>query len=148
MRMASERFLGGLLAAFALAAALLAFAPPARALTQAQALAIAAGESDDRSTALAASLARGDAGLDAFLRALRDDAVKVAPERVFVVRDGKATDVATGAETPLPPSAEDVVSSNRLRREIEGAIASLQLLSPDVSARRAALKELRDGAGE
>jgi urea transport system permease protein len=121
---------------------------PAQALTQPQALAIAAGESDDRSAALAAALARGDAGLGAFLQALRDDAVKTTADRAFIVRDGKAIDAATGAEAALPAGAEDVVNSNRLRREIESAIASLQLLSPDVAARRAALEGLKDGGAD
>ncbi len=150
MRMTASTRVGRLLAAFALwaASAALFFALPAHALTQPQALAMAAGDSDDRSAALAASLARGDAGLAAFLQALRDDEVKTAGERVFVFRDGKAVDAVTGAESALPADAEDVVNSNRLRREIDGALASLQLLSPDLDVRRAALKELRDGAGE
>ena len=151
--MTASRLAGRLRAAFApwaAVAAALFFALPfsAHALTQPQALAIAAGDSDDRSAALAASLARGDAGLAGFLQALRDDEVKTAGERVFIVRDGKALDAASGAEAALPAGAEDVVNSNRLRREIDGALASLQLLSPDVEVRRAALKELRDGASE
>ena len=134
--------------AWILALACGALASPCHALTAAQALAIAAGESDDRSAALAASLARGDDGLAAFLQALRDDAVKTGAGRAWVVRDGRAADAASGVAATLPPDAEEVVSSNRLRREIDGALASLQLLSPDLAKRRAALKELKDAAGE
>src|SRR5205085_9180327 len=73
---------------------------------------------------------------------------KTAGDKVFVVRDGKARDAASGAEAPLSDGADDVVNSNRMRREIEAALASLRLLSPDAAQRAAAIKELRDGVDE
>ncbi len=137
--------LGWLLAALACAAA----TAPAHALTQPQARALAAGDADDRAAALAAALGRDDPGLAAFLQALRDDEVRLTADRVFVVRGDKAFDAASGAAVAaLPAQAEDAVNSNRLRREIDTAIASLQLLSPELAVRRGALEVLRDGADE
>jgi len=120
----------------------------AHALTAEQVRAMAIGENDDRAAAIAQVAATGDAKAPAFFQALLDDAVKTAGDKVFVVRDGHAHDAATGADATLPDSAEDVVNSNRMRREIEAALASLKLLSPEPAQRAAAIKELRDGADE
>ncbi len=109
---------------------------------------MASGENDDRAAAIAKVAAGGDPKAPEFFQALLDDAVKTAGDKVIVVRDGKARDAATGAPAALPDSAEDVVNSNRMRREIEAALASLRLLSPDAAQRAAAIRELRDGADE
>ena len=109
---------------------------------------MAIGESDTRSAAIAQAATSGDPKAPEFFRALLDDAVKVSGDKVFVVRDDKARDAATGADVTLPADAEDVVNSNRMRRELEAALASLKLLSPKVTERAAALKEMRDSADE
>ncbi len=109
---------------------------------------MAIGENDARAAAIGLVAASGDDKAPAFFQALLDDAVKTSGDKVFVVRDGKALDAATGAVVTLPDSAEDVVNSNRMRREIEGALASLKLLSTDPAQRAAAIKELHDGVDE
>jgi len=129
-----------LLACLALGLGLLA--GPAQALTADQARAIADGDSDERIAALNEVAAAADPALAAFLQALLDDAVKLTPTQVLVVRDGKAVDAATGAEAALPDDAEDVTNNNRMRREFESALASLKLLSPDLAVRKKALEEL------
>ncbi len=129
-------------------ALLLAFVAPAQALTAEQVRAMAIGESDERAAAIVQVAASADPKALEFFQALLDDAVKTAGDRVFVVRDTKARDAATGAEGPLPEGAEDVINSNRLRREIDTAIASLKLFSPDLAQRSAAVKELRDGVDQ
>ena len=120
----------------------------AHALTPDQVRAMALGENDTRATAIAQVATSGDPKAQAFFQALLDDAVKTSGDKVFIVHDGKAHDAATGTAATLPDNAEDVVNSNRMRREIEAAIASLKLLSPDAVQRAAAIKELRDGADE
>ncbi len=127
---------------------MLAAAAPAQALTQAQALAIASGETDARIEALAKATAEAADGLAPFVRALLDDEVKLAGERVFLVQADKAKDVQTGADTPLPGNAEDVVNNNRMRQELEAALAGLQLFSPDVKLRSKAVNELKDSVDE
>jgi urea transport system permease protein len=124
------------------------FCGASHALTQADVRAIAVGESDERIAAVQKSLAAGDAALAGFVQALLDDAVKVTPERVFVVRDDKAFDAASGVEAPLPEGAEDVVNNNRMRRELESALAVLRLFSPDAAQRAAAIAQLKDQADE
>jgi urea transport system permease protein len=127
----------------------LALAPGfAAALTADQVKAMAIGEGDERAAAIGQAAASGDPQVAAFLKALLDGGVKVTEDRVFVVRDDKARDAATGLETTLPDNADDVVNSNRMRRVIEGALASLKLLSTDTAERAAAIRELKDQADE
>ncbi|HEY1231213.1 MAG TPA: urea ABC transporter permease subunit UrtB [Ramlibacter sp.] len=120
----------------------------AHALTAAEARAIAIGDSDDRITALNKAVATADDRTAAFLQALADDAVKAAGDKVFIVRDGKGIDPVTGAPAEVPGDAEDVVSNNRLRGEIEGALAALQLFSPDVRLRAEAVASMQKDPDE
>ncbi len=117
-------------------------ASTAQALTQAEALAISSGDSDARIAALATAAASGDPRVGFIVQALLDDEVKVAGDKVFIVHDGKATDAASGTEAKLPDGAEDVTNNNRMRGVLEGAQATLRLISTDLAVRKAALAEL------
>ncbi|MBX3621346.1 MAG: urea ABC transporter permease subunit UrtB, partial [Rhizobacter sp.] len=112
------------------------------ALTPQQAKAIANGDSDERIAALNAAVTEGAPGLEPFLQALLDDAVKFKGDQVFVVKDDKALDAVTGAEATLPEDAEDVVNNNRMRGALQAALGALQLSSPDAQARASAVAEL------
>lgn len=117
------------------------------ALDPAIVLKVATGESDEKVAAVAALVASGDARAPVLLKALADGEVQTAGTRVLIVREGAAADAATGAAiAPLPEPREDVMVNNRLRREIEGALAALRLVSPDREVRTAAVKELSGGA--
>jgi urea transport system permease protein len=110
--------------------------------------AMTTGENDDRISALTKAVATPDEALTRLIDAMIDDAVKVADGRAFIVRDGKAIDAVTGAETTLPANAEDIVNNNRVRGELDNAKAALSLLSPDESARESAIRALKDNADE
>ena len=125
-----------------LLALMLVASAPAQALTQAQALAIAQGETDARVEALTAAAAQGTPGLGPFVQALLDDHVKLAGEQVLLVRDDKAQDAVTGAAVPLPATAEDVVNNNRMRGALGTVQSALQLFSPNLALRRQAVAEL------
>ena len=131
-----SRFLSGLF----FSVMCLAFVGPTHALTTEQARALTQGDVDSRITALQQALTAPDEKTAALLQAMADDAVKVSGPQVFVIRDGKAFDPATGQEIALPSSAEDVINNNRMRGEIDAAISALQLLSPDVAKRIDAVK--------
>ena len=135
-------------AVFIVASAALFGASAAHALTPEQVLAMSVGDGDARSHAIGQAAASGDPAAQPFFQALLDDAVKVSGDKVYIVRNEQARDAATGAATTLPEDAEDVVNSNRLRRELDAAMASLKLLSADANERRQAVRELRDGADE
>jgi urea transport system permease protein len=127
---------------------LLAWSGATFALTPDQAVRIAAGESDSRLAALNEVVAAVDPALAAYLQALLADEVKLADGKAYIVRDGKATDAATGAAAALPDGAEDVVNNNRMRGEFESALAALKLFSPERAERAKAITELKDGADE
>ena len=104
---------------------------------------MASGESDSRIEALNRAVASADDKTAAFLQALSDDAVKFEGEKVFVMRDGKGFDPVSGVEVSVPDSAEDAVINNRMRGELDSAMAALKLFSKDDKVRREAIKALR-----
>ncbi len=114
----------------------------AHALTAEQARALTVGETDARITALQQALTSPDEKTAAFLQAMADDAVKLHGAQVLVVRDGQASDPVTGNAVALPESAEDVINNNRMRGEVDSALAALQLLSPDAAKRLQAVNAL------
>ena len=129
-----------------LACLLLCAAAQAHALSPEQAHAMAAGDTDERIAALRAAMAAPDEATLAFVRAMADDAVKVAGERAFVVDGSAARDAVTGTPAALPPDAEDIVNNNRMRGAIDAALAARQLVQGSVAERRAALDTLQGEA--
>ena len=128
--------------------AVISLAANAHALTAADAVGIAIGETDARIEALGKAVATADDKTAAFLKALSEEAVKTADGKVFVVRDNKAFDPVSGAEAALPEGAEDVVSNNRMRGEIDTALASLKLFAKDDKTRAEGIKALQSESDE
>ena len=109
---------------------------------------MAIGESDARVEALRAAVAKPDDKTAQFIQALADDAVKVVAGKPVIVKDDKAIDPVTGVESALSDSAEDVMNNNRMRGEIDIALATLKLMSPDPKVRRDAVKTLQGDIDE
>jgi urea transport system permease protein len=120
----------------------------AYALTAEEAKAIAIGETDARIEALNKALVSADERTAAFLQAMSEDAVRVAGDKVFVLKDDKSLDPVSGIETPMPEDAEDVISNNRMRGELDSALASLRLFSRDDHIRGEAIKVMQSDADE
>ena len=114
----------------------------AHALTAEQALAMAAGDTDDRVAAMQQALASPDDRTAVFLQALADDAVKIAAGKALIVQGDKGIDPATGAEVPLPGDAQDIINNNRMRGEIDTALAGLALFGKNTAGRMTAAKAL------
>ena len=114
----------------------------ANALTLLEAKAMAVGDTDDRIAALNRALAHADARTAEFIQALSDEAVKVAEDQVFIVSAAKAFDPVTRAEVALAQNAQDAMINNRMRGEIDNALAALKLFSSDDHARAAAIQTL------
>ena len=129
-------------------------ASSAFALDKAAVEKLAFGEADERSAAIAALVAEGDPKAAALLEAVSEGEMQIVElkggaKRVLIVKGEQATDAVTGeAVAPLPEGREDVVANNRLRHEIEGALAAFKLLSPDRAKRLAAAKQLASGADD
>jgi urea transport system permease protein len=125
--------------------AVLVLCPSARAFDAATAAALSVGDSDTRIDALNKVIAESDAAALPFLEKLIGDSVKTSGDKVFVVDGDKAFDPVTGQPTELPADADDVVNSNRMRNEIDSAISTLKLTSPDRAVRLEAAKSLQGG---
>ncbi len=123
----------------------LVLAAPAQALTPAQALALATGDTGSRIAALHAVVVTPDERTVALIQALSDDSVKFTEAAVYVIKDGRGFDPVTGAEVPVPEAAEDVINNNQMRTELGSALALVNLLSRDDKVRLEAVKTL---AGE
>jgi len=108
------------------------------------------GESDAKIRAIAALASSGTPETATLLQALLDGNVQTAgEEQVLLVSGETATDLATGKTlSPLPADRDDLVINNRVRKEIETAIAIFKLTSKDRAVRLAAAKQLQTGAGE
>jgi len=133
----------GLFLAAALALAALpglAFALPADVV-----LKLGTGDGDERAEAVRALAATQDPAARKLIEAVLAGQVKASEsaKEVLVVVDDKATDAATGAAVAaIPPDAEDLVVNNRLRREIETALAAFALSSADADERSKAIAAL------
>lgn len=115
------------------------------ALDSAQFAALTVGDNDTRIEALNKIVLDGDIAATPFLQSLLDDAVKFSGAQVYVVDSGGvAHDPATQATVELPTTAEDVINNNRMRGELEAAIAFLNLHSNDQVLRHNAVTTLKD----
>jgi len=109
------------------------------ALTLEQVRAMASGETDARIEALNQAVSTADDKTAAFIDALANDAVKIAGDKVWIIKDGQARDPLTGAASALPDDAQDAVVNNRMRGEIDSAQAALKLFAKDDAVRAAAV---------
>ena len=114
-----------------------------QALTANEVKELSAGETEARVEAIGRAVANGDTKTTEFLKALADDSVKVAGDKAFVIRDGKGFDPVSGVEVAVPETAEDVISNNMLRGEIDAALAALKLFSKDKKIRAEGIKGLQ-----
>ena len=128
-------------------ALLLALAGHAWALDKSAVEQLAFGDAEEKTAAVAALVAEGDARAVPLLQALSEGEVQTAGKRVLIVKGEQATDALSGEKVaPLPAEREEVIANNRLRREIEGALAAFKLISPQRETRLAAARSLAGGA--
>jgi urea transport system permease protein len=92
---------------------------------------------------LDAIVSAGDASSVPLLTSLLNDEVKYSATKVFVVHDEQVTDASTGMQEKLPADAQDVINNNRIRSQLDTAIAALSLASTDPEIRRQAAQTLR-----
>jgi len=115
---------------------------PAWSLSKQQVQAMVSGDNDSRIEALQVALKDADEKTANFLKALADDEVMVSPSWVVVVKAGVAYDPVTGEAQTMPADLQALTSNNRMRSEVDSALAALQLLSKDDAQRLAAAKAL------
>jgi urea transport system permease protein len=115
---------------------------PLWALTPATALAIAQGDTDARIQALGQALATPEETLLAFLQAMAADQIRVKGEQLWRVDGEQTTEALTGADASLAEDAQEVMLNNRMRGELDAAIAALRLFARERAVRRDSIRAL------
>ncbi len=138
----------GLRHALAAAALFTMLSTTAHALDAADVAPLAGDDFDAKSAAIDKLIATHDAASLALLKALADDNVTATDAGEVLVQDGadgqSARDAATGKPVAanVAASAQSITLNNLLRSKVAGAVSGLQLASPDLETRRAAITEL------
>jgi urea transport system permease protein len=127
----ARRTAKALLAALGMAVAI----HSAHALTADEAKQLTTGDTEARIAALSAAIANADDKTFALIKALSEDAAKLAGARVLILDGDKSIDAVSGEPVALPADAEDIISNNRMRGEIDNAMAALRLLSKRATER-------------
>ena len=135
----------GLRHALAAAALFTALCTGAHALDAADVAPLGGDDFDAKSAAIDKLIATHDAASLALLKALVDDNVTATDSGEVLVQDGdNARDAATGQPVAanVASSAQPITLNNLLRSKVAGAVSGLQLASPDLETRRAAIAAL------
>ncbi|HEV7833670.1 MAG TPA: urea ABC transporter permease subunit UrtB [Caballeronia sp.] len=107
---------------------------------------LAADDFDAKSAAVDKLIANADAPSIAVLNALSDGSlVATDAGRVLIQTDDGNKDPLT-SKVVEGPDAQPVTLNNLLRSKVSGALSGLQLASPDIAVRRAAIDELLKNA--
>ena len=111
---------------------------------------LAAEDSDEKIAAIGRLVQAAPDASVPLLRAMGEDRLQIADGRLLIVEGDRVLDAASGtAVNPVPLSAKAVSINNRVRREIDAAIAGLRLFAPERAWRLAAARELaRDADAE
>lgn len=125
-----------------IATLLWALSVPALALDEAT-LKQLAGDTAAKIEAIGKITAAGDATAIPVLQALQDGALHTTPEGVVVIVGDTTVDAASGKPVTIAPDqVEKITINNRVRGELDTALAALRLFAPDAQARAAAAQEL------
>ncbi|MGH7817214.1 MAG: urea ABC transporter permease subunit UrtB, partial [Candidatus Binatia bacterium] len=123
--------------------------PVAHALDRALAKQLAAEDSDAKLEAIKKIVAAGDAAAIPLLKAMQDDVLQLFNGRLLIVAGGGAKDALSGDAVDAPADKlEAIVINNRVRAALDGAIAALQLISPERAERVAAAKTVANDPSE
>ena len=107
---------------------------------------LAADDFDAKSAAVDKLIANADAPSIAVLNALSDGSLVATDDgKVLIQTDDGNKDVLTN-KTVEAPGAQPVTLNNLLRAKVSGALSGLQLSSPDIEKRRAAIDALLKNA--
>ncbi|TKC91852.1 urea ABC transporter permease subunit UrtB [Trinickia terrae] len=112
------------------------------ALTTADVAPLAGDDFDAKSAAIDKLIANHDAPSLALLKALTEDGVLATDSGEVLVQDGDALKDAVTGKTVASNGAQPVTLNNLLRSKVAGALSGLQLDSPDLETRRAAIAGL------
>jgi urea transport system permease protein len=128
-----------------LAVLLLVWHVGAAALSAPDVAALAQDDYAEKEASIQGLVAKADAPAIALLKALdAGDALATEDGKVLIQAGDKVTDAVTGKPVPASVSeqAQPINLNNRLRSVVSGALSALQLKSPDLAERKAAVEAL------
>jgi urea transport system permease protein len=110
---------------------------------------LAAEDSDAKIAAIQKLGATASPEARKVLRALSEEKLFTAGDRVFFQENDKAIDAASDQEiTPAPANPESITINNRIRRFLDDALAGLRLFDPARDIRLRAAKDLQSSTDE
>ncbi len=117
--------------------------PAHAALDAAQVRRLAAEDSSDKVAAIQQLTQTADPDAVRVLKAMAEDTLYLAGDKVVIVDGDKAFDAATGSAIKTPDNPESVTVNNRIRGELASALAALKLFDEDPRVRLASAQKLQ-----
>lgn len=123
---------------------LLAGSLSARAgLDPAQVNQLAAEDSSDKVAAIRQLTQTADPDAVRVLKAMAEDGLYLAGDKAVIIDGDQAFDAATGTKMRMPANPESVTVNNRIRGELAGALAALELFDTERAVRLASARKLQ-----
>ena len=123
---------------------LLAGSLSARAgLDPAQVNQLAAEDSSDKVAAIRQLTQTADPDAVRVLKAMAEDGLYLAGDKAVIIDGDQAFDAATGTKMRMPANPESVTVNNRIRGELAGALAALELFDAERAVRLASARKLQ-----
>ncbi|MFZ1900965.1 MAG: urea ABC transporter permease subunit UrtB [Azonexus sp.] len=113
------------------------------ALDPAQVNQLAAEDSSDKVAAIRQLTQTADPDAVRVLKAMADDSLYLAGDKAVIIDGDQAFDAATGTKMRMPANPESVTVNNRIRGELAGALAALELFDTERAVRLASARKLQ-----
>jgi urea transport system permease protein len=112
-------------------------------LDPAQVRQLAAEDSGEKVTAIRQLTQTADPDAARVLKAMAEDSLFLAGDKVVIIDGDKAFDGATGEAIKMPANPESPTVNNRIRGELASALAALKLFDADATVRLASAQKLQ-----
>jgi len=113
------------------------------ALDPAQVNQLAAEDSSDKVAAIRQLTQTADPDAVRVLKAMAEDGLFLAGYQAVIIDGDQAFDAATGTKMRMPANPESVTVNNRIRGELAGALAALELFDAERAVRLASARKLQ-----
>jgi urea transport system permease protein len=113
------------------------------ALDPAQVRQLAADDSSEKVAAIRQLTQTADPEAVRVLKAMAEDSLFLAGDKVVIIDGDKAFDGATGEAVKMPANPESPTVNNRIRGELASALAALKLFDADAAVRLASAQKLQ-----
>jgi urea transport system permease protein len=113
------------------------------ALDPAQVNQLAAEDSSDKVAAIRQLTQTADPDAVRVLKAMAEDGLFLAGDKAVIIDGDQAFDAATGTKMRMPANPESVTVNNRIRGELAGALAALELFDAERAVRLASARKLQ-----